>query len=101
MSSLTKFTIEEPHTTVILKEMFKRVGAAYEGFDLTKPNWFHDYEWTQKEEDEFVEWLADYLVKNKLAHKGWYRGEKYHTHQARKIVSSYGWKLKELEDTNG
>lgn len=90
----TTFTVTEPHTSIILKEMFARVGANIEGFDFSKENWYWDYEWTEEEEKAFIDWVADYLVKNKLAHKGSYRGKKYNLHQAEKIVHNYGWRLR-------
>jgi len=55
------------HIDIILTEMFRRVNAEFTP-DFTKAEaWYYAYEWTREEEQEFVDWLSDYLFHNKEA----------------------------------
>lgn len=73
-------------STLILKEMFNRVGATYDEKFVEKPNWFGEYTWTQEQENEFIEWVVE-LLKIHLGKKT--NGLK----EAKKIVYNYGWKV--------
>ena len=55
------------HLEFILRDMCSRVGAKFNKIDFKKPNWFMDYTWTQKQEDEFAKWMGDYLYTHKEA----------------------------------
>ena len=92
------------HMINILREMCSRVGFCVPDGALSyfkQPTWYHDYEWTQIQEDEFVKWMADYLFSNKEA-----RGEilefprrdkKTCKKAAEEFVWNYGWKIKECK----
>ena len=87
-------SIPEDYSTQILKEMFKRVGADYESFNFSQKNWFWSHSWSKEQEEDFRKWLGGFLVANKLVRKGKYRGQDNGYYQAGKLLSNYGWKLK-------
>lgn len=53
----------------ILCRMCGMVGADPTVIDFKKQDWYQDYTWTREQEDEFAEWLREYLMKNRLAFK--------------------------------
>ena len=75
----------------IFKKMFAMVGADIKKVDMTKQDWFHRYSWSVKEEEQFINWLAEYAVKNKLCSKR--EGGKF----ALEFVLLYGWIIKLYE----
>jgi len=83
----------------ILKEMCKRVSANYDEIDFTKELWFMKYEWSKEEEQSFINWLADYLYKNKEARQvivfsSYNKTKKYMKKVAEEFTFNYGWKTK-------
>jgi hypothetical protein len=70
-----------------LPEMFRRVGLDGSDInDLTKlPNWFTSKQWTEKDEQEFKEWLVERIrYKVKLTKRA-------ATQVADMFVLNYGW----------
>jgi len=53
----------------ILNKMCRMVGANYHKTDFSSPDWFRKYMWTHEEQEEFEQWMANYLSKNKCARK--------------------------------
>jgi aminoglycoside N3'-acetyltransferase len=86
--------IQPEHTKEILAEMCKRVGVDAETFDFHHEDWYHLHEWTLKEEEDFTQWLANYLRKHKYT-RGKKRGLDASLYEAQKIVAFYGWRLKD------
>lgn len=84
------------HSHIVMQKLLDAVdGGKWEDFDFSKPQWFWDYEWTEEEEEKFVEWLAMFLRKHKYARaKKKYRGIDEGIYKARKLVVNYGWKVK-------
>ena len=86
------------YLVVILKEMCKRVGADFEKMDFKKDNWFHDFIWSDKEEQDFIDWLAGYLEKNKEARYDVMAFPRSDKKMFKKCAGSfafnYGWKIK-------
>lgn len=84
----------------ILTKMCKSVGCDFATFDFKKENWYWKYEWTEKQETEFKNWLADYLYKNPKARKeimafaSFYKTKAKCTEWAMRFTSWYGWKTK-------
>jgi len=66
--------------------------------DFKKHNWFWDFEWTEKQQDKFIVWLASYLKKNKEARKELmaFSSLKEYEKVAKQFVFQYGWKTKAL-----
>lgn len=86
------------HLRVILKEMCKRVGAKFEEINFKKQNWFMKFSWTEKEQNEFIDWLTNYLYQNSEARKEVMKfpvkDKKRCKEVAIQFVSFYGWKTK-------
>jgi hypothetical protein len=80
----------------ILKEMCKRVKADYSKIVFNEDDWFYKYSWTINEENDYVNWLIEYLQKNKKACQEIMKypssDKKYLLKFAQKFVSNYGWK---------
>ena len=78
----------------ILIKMCEMVGAEYEGRDFKKDRYYMDFMWDINKEKEFIDWMADYLYKNKEM-----RNEFEINHSTKKIcwevasafVLNYGW----------
>ena len=82
----------------ILCEMYKRVGADFNEIEL-KDNWFENYTWTEKQENDFIKWLADYLRTHQGARMGPERVSEFEMYAsdhrsllnlAKSIVFNYG-----------
>ena len=85
------------YLVIILKEMCKRVGADYEDIYFSKEGWFSKYEWTEKEYDDFKDWLVNYLYKNNEARKAIMEYPCKPKKRIKKVVDMfglcYGWKF--------
>jgi hypothetical protein len=91
------------HITVVLKEMCSRVGADFDKIDFgpnQEPLYFDLYEWTEKQQQEFEDWLTDYMYNNSearraLAHyPSLIKTKKGSRKFAHKFVCWYGWRIK-------
>jgi len=79
----------------ILDEMCSRVGAKDVNFE--EDNWYLKHTWTEKEQDDFINWLANYLYKNKEARKMFVNLRKVKrdcNKASNKFVLNYGWRTK-------
>lgn len=89
----------KPQISVVLKEMFKRVGATYNEDLVQDDGWYLKYSWPKVEEDEFKEWFTDYLYNNVQARKeimAFPRKNKVHIRKVvEEFVWNYGWKVVE------
>ena len=90
------------YTKIILNEMCRRVGTN-DNIDFKRNDWYTDYTWTQEQENEFVDWLTDYLYNNRDARQELmvfsHKDKKRCKGAAREFSANYGWKLK--TPTNG
>lgn len=88
----------KPHLKIILRKMCEVVGADFAKINFKKSNWYLSYSWTQKQEDNFCKWMADYLYSSYSARKEvmyFNRKSKKHCIDVSKhFVSNYGWKIK-------
>lgn len=89
--------ITPQHSIEILKKMAQAVGQDYdelgEGF-FEKQHWYWDFSWTVEQQNEFRDWLAEFLLKNKYASTRLYRDLPQNIYEANKMVANYGWKVK-------
>ena len=90
-----------PHERKTFSELCKRVALRLEDVELRKEGkgWafpFGDYSWTREEEDEYREWLTEYVYKN--------RGKFHLSFATKKMIRdryvgmfllSYSWKYNE------
>ena len=86
----------EKHLAFVIKEMCKRVGADPDKINFKKDNWFIEYEWTEKQERKFTDWLAKYLYENSEARRVFAtfarKDKKACKRVAEEFVNEYGWK---------
>lgn len=81
----------------ILKEMCTRVGADYESIDFKKQDWFREYTWNVEDQDNFKEWIVDYVFKHSKARREFLSAsirDKEHIRKAADFfIFNYGWSL--------
>jgi len=86
---------KKPHLDAVLDKMCEIVGA--ENVDFTAQNWYHQHAWTQAQEDEFTDWLVDYLRKRPAQAElmQYPRGDKKtRVRFADEFCWNFGWKEK-------
>jgi hypothetical protein len=85
------------HLAIILKEMFRIVGADFKEIAFKDDQWYWEYTWSQLEEDAFKQWLADYIYNVPDARKELTTIEvksKKNCHKfAEQFCFNYGWKI--------
>ena len=79
----------------VLREMCTRVGADYDSTDFSNPEWYTKYEWTEQEENQFEDWIVNYLYKNTKARReimnSQIKKKSYLKKVAREFTFQYGW----------
>jgi hypothetical protein len=90
-----------PHLGAVMDKMCSYVGIKWEDVDPTDKEWYLKHEWTTKEQDEFYDWMVDYLYNNAGARReilDGNSGRKLPKYRLRKAIGwfilSYGWKHK-------
>jgi hypothetical protein len=87
-----------PHTRIILEEMCKRVGTTLNEVNTQEEDWYLKHRWTSKEEEDFREWLVNYLYKSSSARNEIMnfpkKSKPYIRLTATWFMFSYGWRLK-------
>ena len=82
----------------ILKKQCQIVKADYNKMNFKKENWFLDYEWTEIEQDKFIDWLVEYMKKNKEARNSLMSipstNKRFLEKFANGFVLNYGWRTK-------
>jgi hypothetical protein len=87
------------HLKIILQRMFEQSGHIFSEKFTQKKNWFWKHTWTLAEEQEFIEWLTNYLYINSgarkelMGHSG--KNKSICKAFARMFTFNYGWKTKE------
>jgi len=83
----------------ILTEMCSRVKIKFEEKNLKNEHWFQKYEWTQKEEKDFVNWLAEYMKNNKEARETLMMFPRKNKRELKQFAEmfcfNYGWRYKD------
>ena len=82
--------ISQEHSEQILEKMFNIIGLEFDKNFIKQENWYQKNTWTKEQEQEFIVWLANFLVKNKYVLKSIAK------HEAEKIVGQYGWKTRNV-----
>ena len=54
----------------VLKKMCEYVGADFDKIDIKEEGWYEKYEWSEEQEDGFIEWLANEIRTNNKIRKG-------------------------------
>jgi len=55
------------HLKKVLKKMCKVIDIDFSDVNFDRLDWFMQYTWSEEQYNEFIEWLAEYLYKNKGA----------------------------------
>ena len=80
----------------VLSKMFEYVDADIDSFDFDKENWYWEYEWDRETEEEFIEWLSNYLYTTTKARRELMRFPIKNKERCRKVAIEfnawYGWK---------
>ena len=83
---------------IILKKQCKIVNADFDKINFKKELWFHDYEWTNKQEDNFTKWLMEYMKKNIEARRTLMtipsNNKRFLEKFVQQYLLNYGWKTK-------
>ena len=79
---------KDPFLRELLEKMFEAVGADYESFDFTAPEWYRKYSWTEEQEAAFSEWATKQIMKNKKLPK------KAAESKMAFWLLNYGWPIK-------
>lgn len=86
----------------VLKEMFKRVKEKYTKTYTASPEWFRKRTWTSKQQEDFIEWLTNYLYSNANARRAIMRypskNKKACNQTAIAFIFQYGWMVDDLDD---
>jgi len=86
------------HLETIFANMCRVVGANYHKVDKSADNWYMEYEWASEVEDEFKEWMINYIWKMPKATKEMYGRTRMSKRECALAVSmfllNYGWKTK-------
>ena len=86
------------HLSVILKKMCSMVGADFDKIDFKRPNWYEDWSWTEKKQEQFMDWLEDYLMKNKEARQELLEFSRANRRMVKRAIQwfilDYGWRTK-------
>jgi hypothetical protein len=84
---------------IILTEMCQAVGADFDKIDFKSENWFWKYTWTTQAENDFIDWLVNYLVKTKEARQMLMafpsKNPRDIKNAANQFVMNYGWMTKD------
>ena len=87
------------HMQVILRKMCADVNADPDKIDFGADNWYWEHQWTESEEAEFKEWMANYLYSNTAARREImsisHKNKKNCKEMARWFIWNHGWKIKE------
>jgi len=79
--------ISKEHSVEILTHMCEMIGLSYDAVKFIRPDWFQLHTWTPEEENQFIDWLAEFLVKHKYV-----KIKRRARHEAEKVNMQYGWK---------
>ena len=88
----------------IKRKLCQAVGVDWKTVDFHKDGWYLEHTWTQEQEDEFKEWLADYLYKNTRARQQIMKFPRKDKRICARVASGFvwnhGWKAM-LKENNG
>jgi hypothetical protein len=95
-----KYLSEHQYIGYILRGMLDSVNSEESIYDI-KPwtkNWFMKYSWTTLQQEDFSDWLKEYLYNNTRARQEFLRTnvrtKQYISRAVSEFVFLYGWKVK-------
>jgi hypothetical protein len=85
------------HLKVVMTEMCSRVGVELKKVDFGSAGWFRKHTWSREQEDDFVNWLANYVYSDSEARKQpttiRIKTRDKCKRFAKSFVFQYGWKV--------
>lgn len=83
---------------IILNYMCEMINVDYNTINIKEENWYQKHSWTIEQEKIFINWLTDYLHKNKKARLELYNTSRKFTKakcevSANWFTFNYGWEL--------
>jgi len=85
------------HLRIILQKMFENTSIEYSDEYVQSDNWYLDYQWTKEQEQEFINWLANYLSENADAREellySKVKSKKMCGLAAKQFVTFFGWTM--------
>lgn len=92
-----EMTIADAHN-LLYKKMCEKINVDPDTINPKEQFWFWKHTWTQKEENEFVDWLAAEIYKNndfrRALTKLYYRpNKKLRIKAAQEFTNNFGWKI--------
>lgn len=97
MNDINKIKNEMPNLYTILEKMCECVGITIQDVNWDDEEWFRQYEWSAKEQDQFIKWLYKFLnskpaMMELTGHS--IRNAKTRNSVAISFALYYGWKVK-------
>ena len=93
-----KFEDFDEHIQEVLMKMGEFVGIDIKKVDFGDTEWYTRHEWSEEKQQEFSDWLTDYLYKKNKARKVIAENPLKNKKHLRKVadwfIFNYGWKLK-------
>lgn len=92
--------IENKEFREVVKKMlsYTKPRITMKNFDPKKEGWYNEATWTGEQEEEFKEWMTEYLYNNNEARKSIMTHNKKNKKEIRKAVeeftNNYGWKIR-------
>ena len=81
----------------VLIKMCKMAGVDFDSVNFKDEGWFTKHTWTQAQENEFMDWLYDRLMKDRPMRKGIMFNpvatNKACLMAAQAFISNFGWKV--------
>jgi hypothetical protein len=88
--------IKKQYTKVLIK-MCKMAGLEFDSVDFKEDKWYTKHEWTQEQQNKFMDWLYDRLMKDRPMRKGLMAYPVANKHSclmaAQSFISNFGWKV--------
>jgi FKBP-type peptidyl-prolyl cis-trans isomerase (trigger factor) len=85
------------HLRIILQKMFENTSIEYSDEYVQSDNWYLNYQWTEEQEQEFINWLANYLSENADAREellySKVKSKKMCGLAAKQFVTFFGWTM--------
>ena len=92
---------DSEYNELIKRKLCEAINVKYSDIDWGDSFWYRQKEWTHKERDWFIDWLADYLLENDDIRNSIMRFPTTDSTKVRKFAAlfakMYGWR--DLDET--
>ena len=91
------------HLRIILEKMFEGTGIEYSDEYVKQDHWYLNYGWSEQQEQDYIDWLSNYLYTNTAARKELMRISTKNKAECKKtaqqFASFFGWTTVERKQT--